>query len=469
MFLARERELKELKYRYDKDEFECVIIYGRRRVGKTALINEFCKGKDVIYLPALKDTIQGNLEALSAAIQAYKEPDMVTFPVYASFQQAFDEIGRIASEKRIVFVIDEYPYLAKVDPTISSRLQHLIDLKWKSGKMFLILCGSSVSFMEDEVLAYESPLFGRRTGQIHLLPMSYRDTALFHPGLDCVTNAEIYGVTGGVPLYIEKLDVRKDVDDALLRNVFNQSSYLFEEPENLLKQELREPSTYNAIIKVIAEGATKLAEIASKTGLEKSACTTYIKTLVDLGIVERETPFLEKEGRRSIYRISDPFFRFWYRFVPRNMGAIMTGRIEKTYSYVVKEYLHSYMGAIFEDMCKQYLMSYENDLPIILNNVGRWWGTDPVKKKEIEIDLIGDSVIDSNSKKKEYIAASCKFRNREMDMKDYQDLKDYSRVFDKNGVFYYYLFSICGFKDDVREQARMDGTRLVSIEEMYGL
>lgn len=119
------------------------------------------------------------------------------------------------------------------------------------------------------------------------------------------------------------------------------------------------------------------------------------------------------------------------------------------------------MGSVFEDMCKQYLMSYENDLPILLNDTGRWWGTDPVKKKEI--DLIGDSVIGTNGKKKEYIAASCKFRNREMDM------KDYSKVFDKNGVFYYYLFSICGFKDDVREQARKDGTRLVSIEEMYGL
>lgn len=245
---------------------------------------------------------------------------MVTFPVYASFQQAFDEIGRIASEKRIVFVIDEYPYLAKVDPMISSRLQHLIDLKWKSGKLFLVLCGSSASFMEDEVLAYESPLFGRRTGQIHLLPMSYRDTALFHPGLDCIANAEIYGVTGGVPLYIEKLDVRKDMDEPLLRNVFNQTSCFFEESENLLKQELREPSTYNAIIKAIAEGSTKLSGISSKTGLDKNACTTYIKTLIDLGIVEKETPFLAIEGRRSIYRISDLFFSFLVSFCSWEYG-----------------------------------------------------------------------------------------------------------------------------------------------------
>ena len=153
MFLARENELDELNYRYDRGEFECMIIYGRRRVGKTALINEFCKDRKVIYFPALKDTVQGNLDILSQAINTYKDPDSHVSVSYNSFQDAFTEIGRIAERERVIFVIDEYPYLAKADLTISSRLQHLIDLSWSKGKMFLILCGSSVSFMEGEVLS----------------------------------------------------------------------------------------------------------------------------------------------------------------------------------------------------------------------------------------------------------------------------------------------------------------------------
>lgn len=467
MFVARKKEIRELNKRYDSGKFECMIIYGRRRVGKTTLINEFCRDKDTIYFPALKDTVQGNLESLSRAVHEYREPDAVNAPVYPTFQAAFEEIGKIASQKRIVFVIDEYPCLAKADESISSRLQHLIDLDWLKGRMFLILCGSSVSFMEDEVLSYESPLFGRRTGQIRLQPLSYRDTALFNQSLDPVTNAEIYGITGGIPLYVNKLDVKKNLDRALLDNFFNPASYLFEEPENLLKQELREPSVYNAVIKSVAEGATKLNEIASFTGVETASCTTYIKTLTNLGILKKETPFREKEGRRSIYTIADPFFRFWYRFVPRNIGAIQTGRIERTYETAVKEYLHSYMGPVFEEMCSQYLMQYAQDLPIELNNIGRWWGTDPKTKKQIEIDLIGEPVRENRNHAAEYIAASCKFRNRPASLKDMEELKEYSMVYSPDAVFHYYIFSVSGFKEDLIQTAKKENVKLISIEDMY--
>lgn len=466
MFLCRDAELRELNYRYGNGSFECMILYGRRRVGKTALINEFCQDKPVIYFPALRDTMQGNLEVLSRAIQNYREPDSASRMTYASFQDALEEIGRIADETRVIFVIDEYPYLAKSDPTISSRLQHLIDLHWKDGKMFLILCGSSVSFMEDEVLSYESPLYGRRTGQIHLQPMSYRDSGEFTSELDSVTKAEIFGITGGIPLYIEKLDVRRSLDEALLQNFFNPSSYLFEEPENLLKQELREPSVYNAVIKAIAEGATRLGEISSNSGIQTASCTAYLRTLMDLGIVARETPFGMKEGGRSVYRLTDPFFRFWYRFVPGNMGAIMSGRIQKTYAKSVKEYLHEYMGPIFEEMCAQYLMQYDKDLPINLNKVGRWWGTDREQKKEIEIDLIGEAAQGYRKDRKQYIAASCKFREREFNRKDLEDLEHYSRVFSPDAEFFYYAFSISGFKDEIKNMAG-DHLRLVTIDDMY--
>ncbi|MDO4833713.1 MAG: ATP-binding protein [Bacillota bacterium] len=467
MFVCRDKELEELQYRYDGGKFECMIIYGRRRVGKTALINEFCKDKDVIYYPALKETTQGNLEVLSAAIQEYKDPKAAGNIVYGSFQDAFQEIGRLSEEKRIVFVIDEFPYLAKADQSIASRLQHLIDLSWKNGKMFLILCGSSVSFMEDQVLAYESPLYGRRTGQIKLEPLNYLETSEMNPGLDPETQSLVYGITGGIPLYVEKLDVRSDIDQALLRNLFNPASYLYEEPENLLRQELREPAVYNSVVKAVADGATKLGEIATRAGIDKSSCSTYVKTLMNLGIICKETPANEKEGSKSIYKINDHFFRFWYRFVPRNIAAIQTGRISKIYRTSVKEHLHQYMGTVFEDMCAQYILNYMEELPIELSALKRWWGTDPKEHKAIEIDLIGMPVKENRKRSKEYMAVSCKYRNRPASIADLKELQEYCEVFDSNATYHYYIFSAFGFKEELASLAETEGVKLVSLDDMY--
>jgi hypothetical protein len=322
MFYCREEELGKMNRRYADGNFECIVIYGRRRVGKTALINEFCKDKPVIYFSALRATAQENLSALSKAIQEYKTPEAESFPDYRSFDDAFAEISRIAKTERVVFVIDEYPYLANAQESISSQMQHLIDHVWSESKLYLILCGSSMSFMEYQVLGYESPLYGRRTAQFKIEPLTYRETAVFNPQLSLEQNALIYGITGGVPHYINKLAVRGSVDDALLENLFDRSSYLYEEPENLLKQELREPAVYNSIITAIAGGASRMNEIITKTGVESGPCSKYIKVLIDLGIVKKETPLMEKSARKTIYQLDDNFFRFWYRFVPRNNAAI---------------------------------------------------------------------------------------------------------------------------------------------------
>ena len=217
-------------------------------------------------------------------------------------------------------------------------LQHIIDHKWTESKMYLILCGSSMSFMESQVLGKESTFYGRRTGQFKIEPLDYKETAVFHPNLSAEDKSLIYGITGGVPHYINKLDVRNSVDEALLDNFFDRSSYLYEEPGNLLKQELREPAIYNAIIKAIAEGASRMNDIKMKVGEENSVISKYLKTLIDLGIVKKETPITEKTGKKTIYLLADNFFRFWYRFVPVNMSAIDSGRITKTYPYVVKQY-----------------------------------------------------------------------------------------------------------------------------------
>lgn len=304
MFYCREKELSDLNRRYSEGKFECAIVYGRRRVGKTALINEFCKNKPTIFFSALNATSGENLEALSGAIYEKDHKYGASAPVYKSFDDALSDITRMAEEERLIFVIDEYLYLAKAEQSISSRLQHIIDHHWQNGKLFLILCGSSMSFMENQVLGYESPLYGRRTAQYKIEALTYREITVFNPQLPCEKQALIYGVTGGIPHYINKLNVKDDVDAALLENLFSTSGYLFEEPENLLKQELREPAVYNSIISAVAGGATHSNEISTKVGLESGICSKYLKVLLDLGILKRRYR-LRKSRARKRYTASE--------------------------------------------------------------------------------------------------------------------------------------------------------------------
>mgnify|MGYP000777499965 FL=1 len=303
MFYCRKEELRIMNRRYDKGRFECIVIYGRRRVGKTALINEFCKGKETIYFSALNASSVENLEALSKAIYLCKNPEGSNAPTYQSYADALDEITAMAKQRRIVFVIDEYPYLAKAEKSISSRLQHIIDHVWQETELYLILCGSSMSFMEYQVLGYESPLYGRRTAQFKIQALTYREITVFHPELSLEDQAMLYGITGGIPHYINKLELENDLDEALLENLFDTSGYLFEEPENLLKQELREPAIYNSVIAAVAGGASRSNEIATKVGLESGVCAKYLRILLELGILKKEIPITEKPGRKTIYTI----------------------------------------------------------------------------------------------------------------------------------------------------------------------
>ncbi len=462
MFHCRQKELKEMNRLYSGNKFECIIIYGRRRIGKTALINEFCKDKKTIFFSAINATPKENLENLSKAIYTAENEDYINIPVYQNFDMALEKIGSLGKDKRVVFVIDEYPYLAKADESFSSRLQHIIDHKWQNSKIFLILCGSSMNFMENQVLGYESPLYGRRTAQFKIKALNYKEITEFNKNLSDEQQALVYGITGGIPHYINKLDINKDIDEALLNNIFNSSSYLFEEPENLLKQELREPAVYNSIITAIADGYSHLNEIATKVGQETGLCSKYIKVLIDLGIIKKENPITETTSRKSIYILEDNFFRFWYRFVPKNITAVNSNKISAVYKQSVKQFLPEYMGLIFEKMCKEYLLYYAKNLPINLTDIGQWWGTNKEEKKEIQIDIVGTS-----ADKKEYIIGSCKYTNSVIGTEEYELLKKYSAVFGKGEKYHFFIFSKKGFSKNLTDLSRKENIRLITLQDMY--
>lgn len=462
MFYCRENELNMMEVRYKKDKFECIVIYGRRRVGKTSLINEFCKDKRTIFFSALNASSRENLEALSKAIYSCQNADDANAPIYRSYADALDKITAIAKEERLIFVIDEYPYLAKAEKSFSSRLQHMIDHVWQESRIYLILCGSSMSFMEYQVLGYESPLYGRRTAQFKIQALTYREMTVFHPKLCVEEQALLYGITGGIPHYINKLEIEDNLENALLENFFNPSSYLFEEPENLLKQELREPAIYNSIITAIANGAARANEIATKVGLESGICSKYLKVLLDLAILKKETPITEKQGKKTIYMIEDNFFRFWYRFVPRNMSAVSTGRIQHIYEQAVKKYFPDYMGLVFEKMCREYLLRYAEDLPILLGEVGQWWGTDSIERKEVQIDIVGAPVGGN-----EYIIGSCKYKNEKIGVDELELIRHYASVFGRGSKYHYFIFSKGGFTSALQELEEKGEVTLLTLDDLY--
>ncbi len=460
MFIGRQRELAAMQQRYARNHFECVVIYGRRRVGKTALIREFCREKRTLFFTGLETTAKENLQNLSQSIYE-AQGGTGTAPVYADFSAALTAITALAQKEKLVLVIDEYPYLAKAYPGISSLLQVIMDHTWQAMNLFVILCGSSMSFMERQVLGHTSPLFGRRTAQIKLQPFDIFATRAFFPSLPLNDVAVLYGATGGIPFYLAQMDGQSSLADNLIRMFFDPLGYLFEEPANLLKQELREPATYNAILQAIADGRTKVSQIATAVGIEVSACTGYLKNLMALGIVQRETPLGEKQSKRSIYLLQDSLFRFWYRFVPQHYSMIQNGMGEAVYQRIEKD-LPVFMGQVFERICLDWLWrkNRAGRLPLLFEEVGRWWGTDPRQKRQTEIDIL------AQNSAHEMLFCECKWRNEPLDSDVLDLLIARSELFPAQKK-YYILFAKSSFSARCqRKAATMANIRLVTFNQM---
>lgn len=308
-FIGREKELADLNELYSQEKFQLLVLYGRRRVGKTTLLNEFCKDKDTIFYSAEQSNSKLNLEKFSSVVfNFYEEHNLEPF---SSWTNALSYIEERQKNKRLVLVIDEFPYLVKKNKALLSELQHLIDHKLSSGNLFMILCGSYMGFIEKEVLGSKSPLFGRRTAQLRMKPFSYQTSSQFLNGFSDTEKLELYGAFGGTPLYLQQINAKESFEENIKRAYLKITSYLYEEALLLLRQEVQEPGVYSAIIEAIAGGHTKANEISTKIGEDSAKCLKYIKTLCELGILYKETPFGEKESsRKNIYGISDFMFRF---------------------------------------------------------------------------------------------------------------------------------------------------------------
>lgn len=436
-FVGRGREMKLLTSHFESQGFFFDVIYGRRRVGKTRLIREYIKDRPAIYFMGIEANARANLEGMSLALQRFL--GLNGMAAYGSFEALFDALGEISLNKRTIFVIDEFPYLAAAVPEISSILQRFCDHAWQQGQIHLILCGSSMSFMERQVLGSKSPLFGRRSAQMMLQPFTFFESRQMLPSLSLQVAAVLHDATGGIPEYQRFVRPDQSMGDNLTALFLAPGGRMFEEPSNLLKQELRGPRVYNSILDAIAAGASKHNEIAAKAGLQSPALNHYLAGLEELRIITRERPIGKNAGRKTIYRIADGSFRFWYRFVLPNMSAVMTGLGARVYSQFVAPRLSDHMGQGFEAIFYDYFDHWQAAglLPGLAGSRGRWWGNNPALRQEEEIDLVapGEGIT---------FFGEAKWRNEALNADVIRDLERKSLLIPANQR-HYLLFSKSGY------------------------
>lgn len=468
MFVGREAELAILQSAYESSAFEMIAVYGRRRVGKTALLDRFCEGvDDAFFFTAQQTTSEENLVRLSEIVlgapgtsAVFRESPGATF---RSYEAAFARLFELSSDRRVVLVIDEYPYLAEGYPGISSVLQPLIDRYRDRSKLMLILCGSSMSFMESQVLGEKSPLYGRRTGQIKVEPFDVFGSAELLGCDDFLHAVELYGLVGGVPLYLNQLDSRKGIEWNIANRVLRIGAFLEAEPASFLLQELRSPARYNAVLSALAAGKNTPKEIGDRTGIPDANVSQALQRLEELTLVRRVRPAVLRKARQVRYEVLDNLFCFSYRFRGRYETAIQAGLSGEVARRIVVNEFSTYMGHVFEEVCRQWLLREvrEGRLNMLPLEVGRWWGTNPKRRCEEEIDVVMDGVDG------ELVLGECKWNNQPMEASVLGVLKRRAELLPGGENAQLYLFSKSGFEEECRECALPTGNvRLVDAREM---
>ena len=462
MFVNRTKELSQLESRYSSNRAEFVVVYGRRRVGKTVLLKQFVQDKEHVYFLA---DLRPEAEQLGYFTQQLykvtKEP-MLALESFSSWDSAFTYLAQVCQDRRIIIVIDEYPYLCSVNPAFPSILQRIWDEKLKTSQIFLVLCGSSISMMEREVLGRTSPLYGRRTSQLLVEPMDFFDARQFFPHRDIREQIETYAIAGGIPAYLEQFEPERKLWDDVHDVVLRKDGFLYNEVSFLLMEELREPRNYFAILSAIAAGNTRLNEIAQGASLARPTAGRYLDILRDLRIVQRVLPVTETlphKSKKGIYQIIDPFFRFWFRFVYPNRGFLEEEEIDFVLLEKIKPNFADFVAQAFEDVSAQLLskLNFANRLPFKAARIGAWWS----RTEEIDVVVISD---DST----QVLVAECKWTQKSVGTNILDELKAKAQMLTKQipvVKIHYALFSRSGFTEALQSVADSEDILLFTLKD----
>lgn len=452
MFIGRKKELDSLEELYHQIGFGMSVIYGRRRIGKSTLITKFITGKKAIFYTATKVGKERNLELFTKQATSVLDPGLenVRFP---SIEDVFDYISSRLTEEKLILVIDELPYWAEKDDALLSVLQKYIDTEWIDKNMMVILCGSALSFMESKVLSEKSPLFGRRNTQIKLEAFGYKEAALFVPDYSVEEKAICYGVTGGVAKYLAMFDPARSLDDNIKRLFFRTDGYLYDETRNLLTQEFSDITMVNNIIEQIASGENTVNGIAAKVKEKEPTILYSLERLINVGLAEKKKCITEEKNKKKTqYVLKDHMFQFWYRFIPQACSVIEMDGGDIYYEKVVKGQLHSFMGNVFEEMCRYFTLEQgiAGKFDCFLTDTGTWWGVETLitedgrkMQQSADIDIVGISNID-----KSLIVGECKFKNEKIGKTVYETLLRRSSLLSgKYNLKKCLLFSLSGYTD----------------------
>jgi uncharacterized protein len=402
-FLDRERELAWLAEGWppgSPGRAELRILYGRRRVGKSALLDEFARGKRHVLFQAVEGTPADQLRDLTAAVLACEDDPVLRAAPLANWDAALAHLSRMAAAGPLLVIFDEFQYVAEADPTLASRLQRWWSREAVRLPLYLVLCGSYVRFFVKNVLT--GPAYGRNTGAWQLTPLGYRQAAEFYAGWSAEDKVRAYAVAGGVPHYLEQLDPGRSLAWNVANRLLRRGAVLYQEAELLMREELREPRLYFSILRAIVDGCTRVREITERVRPFSSSTdiTPYLYTLQELGLVEYRQPVVGRAARRGVWTVVDPYLRAWFRFVLPNQGRLEHGGDpEQVYRAAVAPALDEFVSRpAFEEICRSWVLGRA----IVgtpgfaeIERVGAWWGAvpqptaeNPRRQGEGEIEVV---------------------------------------------------------------------------------
>jgi len=380
-FYDREAELDTLTDAVESPGADFIVVYGRRRVGKTELLKEFCANRPHIYFLAAQEAEHRQREKFLDQVADHFDERV---PRIDGWDEAFEYLGENLQREDLVVVIDEFPYLVEENDSLPSYVQAFVDQELDGTDSMLVLCGSSVSTMESEILGHESPLYGRRTAQLDVTPFSFQQ-AREVISYDITDAIRSYAVTGGTPMYLTLFDYDEPLAANIQSHVLSPSAVLYNEPEFLLRTELRNPARYMSILEAVALGHTTPNEISGATGIDSGPLSKYLQTLRRLRLIERDVPVTAsgKKSKRSRYRVADEFLRFWFRYVEPNRSSIEEAP-EIVYDGTIEPDLPTHVATTFEDVCQEAVWEgIRRGTFDPYSEVGRWW------YGEEEIDIVG--------------------------------------------------------------------------------
>ena len=450
-FVDRKNEYEFLNNEYGKSESSLIVLYGRRRIGKTSLIKEFGKDKNMIYFLATEESDLQNRNTFKNVITNSFNNCLKNDILLDNWDMLFKTIVDEKSDLKKVIVLDEFQYLGKVNPSFPSIFQRIWDEILKDKNIMVILCGSLINMMESQTLNYTSPLYGRRTGQIKLKQIPFENyNDFFESKMSEKELIEKYAITGGIPKYIESFKESSNIFDEIKRNILNKQSYLYEEPNFLLQNEVSEVGSYFSIIKSIAAGNRKLSSISSSLAVNSTSLSKYLQTLINLDILEREVPITEsnpEKSKKGQYKIKDNFISFWFQFIYPNIAFLEMDNIDVVLNKIKLNFVDNHVSFVYEDICKQKMLSLSANgkLKSIYNKIGKWWNSNN------EIDIVG-----LNEDEKSIIFGECKYYNdnKKMNVKVFYDLKEKAKLVDwnnQNRNECFILFSASGYSEELRK------------------